>query len=108
MSDLNDVIDVDIDSMTLGEMEIVEEMTGLGLDEIGAAMTRPGPKVKLLVALAYVVKRRTDPDITLDQVKAMQIKLAVDNPKGEPASNGLHDSASLPTSPYAASGVSFS
>lgn len=88
------VIDVDIDSMTLGEMELVEELTGLGLDEIGTVMAKPGPKVRVLAALAYVVKRRTDPDITLEQVKGMRIQLADADPKGVPATNGQHDSAS--------------
>ena len=93
-------IDVDIDAMTLGEMELVEELTGLGLDEIGVVMTKPGPKTKVLIALAYVVKRRTSPDITLEQVKSMRVALADSDPKAPAVTSEPPVSASLPASPF--------
>lgn len=94
-----ETISVDIDGMTLGEMELVEDLTGLGLDEIGAVMSKPGPKVKVLTALAYVVKRRTQPDITLEEIKGMRIALADDDPKEPDGSDGQPGSLSPPASP---------
>lgn len=75
-------VNVDIDSLTLGEIEIVEEITGLGIDEIAETLGKPGPKAKLLVALAFVSERRTNPAVTLDEVRAMEIDLAASDPKG--------------------------
>jgi len=91
-------LSIDIDSMTLGEMETVEELTGLGLDEIGAAMSMPGPKVKILMALAYVVKRRTEPEITLDAIRAMRVELEDADPKESTASGEPLPSPSPPAS----------
>lgn len=91
-------IDIDIDGMTLGEMELVEDLTGLGLDQIGEVMAKPGPKVKVLAALAFVVKRRTDPDVTLEQVKNMRITLADADPKAPPATGVRPVSVSPPES----------
>lgn len=97
-------ISVDIDSMTMGEMETVEEMTGLGLDQIGELMSKPGPKVKVLMSLALIVRQRTHPETTLDDVRAMRIQLADADPKEQPATNGRLGSASLPESPFVLSG----
>lgn len=105
MTDDELTLDLDIDSMTLGEMEIVEDLTGLGLDEIGDAMTKPGPKTKVLVALAYVVKRRTDPTVTVEQVKGMRVSLAASDPKDVPAIDGQPGSVQPPVSLSVVSGV---
>ena len=75
------VTDIDLDGLTLGEMEIVEDMTGLGLDEVFEALGKPGPKSKILIALGYVTERRKNPDIPLDEVRAMKFAVAAQDPK---------------------------
>lgn len=93
-------VNVDIDTLTLGEMETVEDLTGLGLDEIAAAINRPGPKAKILLALAFVSERRTNPDVTLDDVRGMSIELEASDPKGPSASDATPGSPSPQASPF--------
>ena len=47
----------DVNQLTLGEVATVEDLGGSPIDTIES-----GPKGKILAALAYVIKRRTDPD----------------------------------------------
>ena len=57
-----------IDELTLGEVEEVEAYSGLPL----ASMTDTDkPKTKLLIALAYVIKRKTDPKFTIEHAKRL-------------------------------------
>jgi len=60
-----------IDELTLGEVEEVEAYSGLPL----ASMTETDqPKTKLLIALAYVIKRKTDPKFTIEHAKRLTMK----------------------------------
>ena len=50
--------------LTLGEVAAVEEMSGRAITDIG----EPGvPLAKFMAAVAWVFKRRTDPNFTFDQ-----------------------------------------
>lgn len=82
MSSLDDVLSLDISSLTLGEMDVIEEMTGLGFEEAYMALSKPGPKAKILTAMAFVLKRRENPDVTVDDVKGLRILVAEPDPKG--------------------------
>jgi hypothetical protein len=64
---------VDLDELTIGEIETVEEITGMPIDRIGDASA---PKGKMLRALALVKLRRTDPSVTVEQVGGMRIRLS--------------------------------
>ncbi len=68
MSD--DILNVDINDLTIAEVVEIEERTGLPLDALGQA---DKPKGKMLQALAYIVKRRDDPDFTWEQAGALKI-----------------------------------
>lgn len=59
-------IKVDLNRFTLGELEEIEERTGLTIGEIGqrASGQGGGPPARLLRALAYVAMRRDDPATT--------------------------------------------
>ena len=72
MSDdqLADVLNVDISELTIAEVVEIEERTGLPLDALGQA---DKPKGKMLQALAYIVKRRDNPDFTWEMAGAMKI-----------------------------------
>lgn len=53
----------DVDSLTLGETGKIEELSNL---PITAVADENAPKGKLLAAIIYVVRRRTDPKYTLE------------------------------------------
>jgi hypothetical protein len=55
-------------TLTLGETAAVEGISGLPID----ALNDPtAPKSKLIAALVMVLKKRSDPDFTLDDAWAM-------------------------------------
>jgi len=65
----------DWEDLTLEEIEFLEEYTGLSID----SMDIDGrPKGKLLVAMAYIARRRDDPDFTVEQARKMKIREAND------------------------------
>jgi len=69
-SELTDVLNVDINELTIAEVVEIEERTGLPLDALGQA---DKPKGKMLQALAYIVKRRDDPEFTWEMAGALKI-----------------------------------
>ena len=52
---------MDINKLTIGEIATVEDMAGL---PIGALGDPEKPKGKLMVALAYVINKRSNPKYT--------------------------------------------
>ena len=74
---------IDINELTIGEIVEIEERTGLPLDALGQA---DKPKGKMLQALAYISKRRDNPDFTWEMAGALKISTAsdpVDPPDGD-------------------------
>jgi hypothetical protein len=68
--DAPEVLEFDVNELTLGEIETIEEIVGRDvLRELG----RGTPGAKTLIAVVYVIKRRSDPDITLDDVRRMNV-----------------------------------
>jgi hypothetical protein len=59
---------MDFDEITLGEIEEIEDYAGLAISKIGD--DTPGV-IKLRIALAWIVKRRTNPAFTIDDAKKM-------------------------------------
>jgi hypothetical protein len=57
-----------VDLLTLGELATAEELSGTS---INALSSTTAPMVPLLIALACVVKRRSDPTFTLNQAEAL-------------------------------------
>ena len=72
-----DVLTVDINDLTVEEVEIVEEVTGVAIDR---AFDKDRPKGKLLRALAYISRRRTDPTFTLEDAGKLRVTAASDDP----------------------------
>ena len=70
MSDTNDHYTVDINSLTIAAVVLIEEMTGLPLDALGQP---DKPKGKMLQALAYISKRRDDPEFTWEMAGDLRI-----------------------------------
>ena len=61
---------IDVNDLTIAEVVEIEERTGLPLDALGQA---DKPKGKMLQALAFVSKRRDDPDFTWEMAGALKI-----------------------------------
>jgi hypothetical protein len=65
-----EVLEFDVNELTLGEIETIEEIVGHDvLRELG----RGTPGAKTLVAVVYIIKKRSDPDVTLDDVRRLNV-----------------------------------
>lgn len=62
-------IEVDFEDLTLGELEDIEEMSGVVMANVGG-----NPPAKVLTAAACVLMRRTTPDFTLEDARAIRVK----------------------------------
>jgi hypothetical protein len=71
----DDILNIDINDLTIAEVVEIEERTGLPLDALGQS---DKPKGKMLQALAYIVKRREDPDFTWEMAGALKISATTD------------------------------
>ena len=75
MSDQESTLDFNLNDLTIGELVTIEELTGLPFD----AMTDPDkPKGKLLQAIAYISKRRDNPEFTFEMAGDLKLNLASD------------------------------
>ena len=75
MSDQESTLDFNLNDLTIGEIVTIEELTGLPFD----AMTDPDkPKGKLLQAIAYISKRRDNPEFTFERAGDLKLNLASD------------------------------
>jgi hypothetical protein len=63
---------VDIQELTIDDIETIEEMTGMPIDKIGDP---DSPKGKLMRALAYIKARKTDPDATPESVGSLVLDM---------------------------------
>ena len=70
MTETNDVFTIDINDLTIAEVVLIEEMTGLPLDALGQP---DAPKGKMMQALAFISKKREDPDFTWEQAGELRI-----------------------------------
>ena len=66
----DDAVVLDLDSMTLGELEVIEEVAG---PEAVMLLMAKQMTTKALIAVAYVVKRRDNPEFTLEDAKALKV-----------------------------------
>lgn len=95
----------DVDSLTLGETGKIEELSNL---PITAVADDSAPKGKLLAAIIYVVRRRTDPKYTLEAAGRIPIgeamrELGLIEDDDEPEDSEGKDDASSETRELASS-----
>jgi hypothetical protein len=70
----------DLDSLTIEEIELIEDLTDLAIDEL----LKPGVKKgKVLRAFAYVQNRRTNPDFTLEEAGKLRVSEEEETPLGD-------------------------
>jgi hypothetical protein len=75
---------MDIKHLTLGELAKIEELSGMSVDAFGDDTK---PRMKMLIALAYVIEKRKDPKVTLMQIENMtseDVAAIIDSVKVEP------------------------
>jgi hypothetical protein len=74
----------DFESLTLTEVETIELITGSSIDQL---MDAGQPKGKALKAIIFVIKKRKDPNYTLEQAGSIPLReaqeafLGSDDPK---------------------------
>jgi hypothetical protein len=74
----------DFESLTLNEVEQIELITGASIDQL---MDAGQPKGKAMKAIIFTIKKRTDPNFTLEQAGEVSMTEAnsmfesVDDPK---------------------------
>lgn len=59
---------MDIQNLKMKDLAEVETITGLNMDE-----WESGSKAKLTVAIAYVTGKKTNPELTLEEVENMTV-----------------------------------
>ena len=79
MTDAAELFNVDINSLTIAEVVEIEDRTGMPLDALGQA---DKPKGKMLQALAYISKRRDNPEFTWEM--AGELKITTDSTPADP------------------------
>lgn len=62
---------IDMDRLTLGEIETFEEMVGVFPDT--AEQLAALPKAKMMLALGLIALKRVDPNATIDQARLLEI-----------------------------------
>ncbi|MFF7361079.1 hypothetical protein [Streptomyces sp. NPDC008125] len=68
-----DVLDLKLDSLTIGEICAIEDITGQPLDSLNKPGAKRGPMLK---AIAYVVMKRKNSDFTIADADNLQINFA--------------------------------
>jgi hypothetical protein len=70
----------DFESLTLEEVETIENLTNSSIDE---AFSEGKPKGKALTAFVWVVLKRTNPSFKIEDARKLSLKEALDMVKGD-------------------------
>lgn len=70
----------DFESLTLEEVEVIENLTNSSIDE---AFTNGKPKGKALSAFVWVVLKRSNPSFKMEDAKKMTLKQALEMVQGD-------------------------
>ena len=79
MTEQFESLSLDIADLTISEIVEIEELTGMPLDSLGQP---DKPKGKMLQAMAYISKKRDNPDFTFED--AGKIKITTTETKPDP------------------------
>lgn len=66
-AETNGHVVIDITTLTLGDLEAVEDAVG---GDVLREISRATPNPKTLTALVWVVRRKTEPEFTLEDARA--------------------------------------
>lgn len=78
---MDEYLEIDLTDLRIREIEEIEEITGAPFDDI---LGGGRPRGKALRALGFIVKKRENPDYTLEQ--AGELILKVSDPEPDPTS----------------------
>jgi hypothetical protein len=70
----------DFESLTLEEVEVIENLTNNSIDE---AFANGKPKGKALSAFVWVVQKRDNPNYKMEDAKKISLKQALEMIKGD-------------------------
>jgi hypothetical protein len=70
----------DFESLTLEEVEVIENLTNSSIDE---AFSNGKPKGKALTAFVWVVLKRNNPSFKIEDARKLTLKEALDMVKGD-------------------------
>ena len=65
-------VNIDLEHLTLGEMIDIEDIAGVPMGDLGSGAAL---SAKAMLAMVYVTLRRDHPDVTLDDVKGLDVSL---------------------------------
>lgn len=66
----------DIETLTLNEVEILEDLTGGSIDSM---LEEGSPRGKTLKALAFIIMKRDNPDVTLEEAGNTQLSVVMES-----------------------------
>ena len=73
----DDVLNIDINDLTIAEVVEIEALTSQPLDALGQP---DKPKGLMLQALAYITKKRDNPEFTFEDAGALKISTTSSKP----------------------------
>lgn len=62
-------LNIDVNDLTLGEVEFFETESGLSFDDLAAGRTN----TRAIIALVTITERRTNPDFTMDDARKLKL-----------------------------------
>lgn len=66
-------LELDVNRFTLAELEDLEEATGMSFVQLGERLQSGDYPIKLLRALVWILRRRSDPAFTLEDARALHL-----------------------------------
>lgn len=72
VDDDTEVLTIDFNELTLGDIEDLEEKTGLNMRDLMGKSSKDLP-TRALIALVWIAKRHTDPAFTYEDARNVQI-----------------------------------
>ena len=81
--ELNIDIENFIEDMELGEIELIEEATGLNISGILKQFETSDYSAKILIAIVWLALRRDDPEATMDTARRIKLIQIADVPDDE-------------------------
>jgi len=79
---LPEQITLDFDGLTLGELEDVEDLTGLSSAAIGRLLSEGDQPMRVTRAMIFVTLRRDRPDLTFEETRGIKVS-AITAPRQE-------------------------
>lgn len=79
----NEFLEFNLNDLTIGEIEEIEDLTGLPFTGL---LNEGQPMGRVLRAVAYVAKRRENPDFTFEDAGKLKFRAVSDTPDPTDAS----------------------